>query len=32
MALCNQLDAQLTITHTENRRRLDPVLHEALTS
>ena len=31
MALCNQLEAQLTTTHTESRRFLEAVLHEALT-
>ncbi len=32
MALCDKLDAQLTTTHTDSRRLLGAVLHEALTS
>lgn len=32
MALCDKLDAQLTTTHTESRRLLEAVLHEALTT
>ena len=31
MALCDRLDAQLTTTHTETRRLLEAVLHQALT-
>jgi type I restriction enzyme, S subunit len=30
MALCDKLDAQLTTTHIDSRRLLEPVLHEAL--
>jgi type I restriction enzyme S subunit len=30
MALCDKLTAQLTTTHTDSRRLLDAVLHEAL--
>jgi type I restriction enzyme S subunit len=30
MALCDKLDAQLTTTHTDSRRLLEAVLHEAL--
>ncbi|NGZ11805.1 MAG: restriction endonuclease subunit S [Nitrospira sp. LK70] len=30
MALCDKLDAQLTTTHTDRRRLLEAVLHEAL--
>lgn len=30
MALCDQLEAQLTTTHTESRRLLEALLHEAL--
>jgi type I restriction enzyme S subunit len=30
MALCDQLEAQLTATQTDSRRLLDAVLHEAL--
>jgi type I restriction enzyme, S subunit len=30
MALCDKLDAQLTTAHTESRRLLEAVLHEAL--
>ncbi|MHB1187985.1 restriction endonuclease subunit S [Thiobacillus sp.] len=30
MALCDQLEAQLTATQTDNRRLLEAVLHEAL--
>lgn len=30
MALCDKLEAQLTTTHTDSRRLLDAVLHEAL--
>jgi type I restriction enzyme S subunit len=30
MALCDQLEAQLTTTETDNRRLLEAVLHEAL--
>lgn len=30
MALCDKLEAQLTTTHTESRRLLEAVLHEAL--
>ena len=30
MVLCDQLEAQMTIAHTENRRLLEAVLHEAL--
>ena len=32
MALCDQLEAQLTTTQTESRRLLEALLHEALTS
>lgn len=31
MALCDRLETQLTTTHTESRRLLEAVLHEALT-
>ena len=30
MAICDKLEAQLTTTHTESRRLLEAVLHEAL--
>ena len=30
MALCDQLEAQLTTTQTESRRLLEAVLHDAL--
>jgi type I restriction enzyme S subunit len=30
MALCDQLEAQLTTTQTNSRRLLEAVLHEAL--
>ena len=30
MAVCDQLEAQLTATQTDSRRLLDAVLHEAL--
>ncbi|MFO0776582.1 MAG: restriction endonuclease subunit S [Nitrospira sp.] len=30
MALCDRLEAQLTTTHTDSRRLLEAVLHEAL--
>jgi type I restriction enzyme S subunit len=30
MALCDQLEAQLTTTQTDSRRLLEAVLHEAL--
>ena len=30
MALCDQLEAQLTITEADSRRLLETVLHEAL--
>ena len=30
MALCDRLEAQLTTTHTESRRLLESILHEAL--
>ena len=30
MALCDQLEAQLTATETDSRRLLEAVLHEAL--
>jgi type I restriction enzyme S subunit len=30
MALCDQLEAQLTATHTDSRRLFEAVLHEAL--
>lgn len=32
MVLCDRLEAQLTTTQTESRRRLEAVLHEALTA
>ena len=31
MALCDQLEAQLTATEADSRRLLEAVLHEALT-
>lgn len=31
MALCDQLEAQLTTTETESQRLLEAVLHDALT-
>jgi len=31
MAVCDQLEAQLTTTQTDSRRLLEAVLHEALT-
>ncbi|MDF0667931.1 MAG: restriction endonuclease subunit S [Nitrospira sp.] len=30
MAICDKLEAQLTTTHTDSRRLLEAVLHEAL--
>jgi len=30
MALCDQLEAQITITEADSRRLLEAVLHEAL--
>jgi len=30
MAICDQLEAHLTTTHTDNRRLLEAVLHDAL--
>ena len=32
MALCDQLEAELTTTHFESRRLLEAVLHQALSS
>lgn len=32
MAICDKLDTQLTITHTDRRRLLEAVLHEVLTA
>jgi hypothetical protein len=32
MLLFDQLEAQLTTTHTESRRLLEAVLHQALTA